>query len=383
MAAEGNVTVARHKDARLELSLAQSTVKAGQDLQLHIKAPYPGAGLITIERDEIYAHRWFKTKGNATVVPIRAPPNFEGNGYVVVTLARETGSTDVYSDPLSYAVATFRTQAHRRAVKLELAVPSTAKPGEPLPIELKADRPVKAVVFAVDEGILQVARYQTPDPLAHFFRQRALEVATYQTLDQLLPDLRHITKSAPGGGSPANAAAANLNPFKRHVEKPVAYWSGIVQAGPAGHQFTYVVPEHFDGTLRVMAVAVESQAIGSAATKARVRGDFVISPNAPTFVAPGDEFDLSVAVANMIQDGPTKVPVKLRLETSDHLALSSDAEQVLEIEPQQQATAIFKLRATSALGSGQVRLLASALGRSRRRSASLSVRPAAPFVTTV
>ncbi|CKS89903.1 Uncharacterised protein [Mycobacterium tuberculosis] len=44
------------------------------------------------------------------------------------------------------------------------------------------------MVFAVDEGILQVARYKTPDPLKHFFQKRALEVGTLQTLDLILPE---------------------------------------------------------------------------------------------------------------------------------------------------------------------------------------------------
>ncbi len=56
--------------------------------------------------------------------------------------------------------------------------------------------PTKAVVFAVDEGILQVARYKLGDPLKFFFRKRMLEVQSSQILDLILPDF----KSADGGG---------------------------------------------------------------------------------------------------------------------------------------------------------------------------------------
>ena len=40
-------------------------------------------------------------------------------------------------------------------------------------MKYSTDRPAKIVVFAVDEGILQVAKYKTPDPLAYFFQKRA------------------------------------------------------------------------------------------------------------------------------------------------------------------------------------------------------------------
>ena len=62
------------------------------------------------------------------------------------------------------------------------------KPGEPLTIKLTAAQPTRAVVFAIDEGILQVARYKLGDPLDFFFRKRMLEVHTSQILDLILPE---------------------------------------------------------------------------------------------------------------------------------------------------------------------------------------------------
>ena len=55
-------------------------------------------------------------------------------------------------------------------------------------MQVTASRPTQAVVYAVDEGILQVARYTLPDPLGYFFRKQALEVGTRQTVDLILPE---------------------------------------------------------------------------------------------------------------------------------------------------------------------------------------------------
>jgi len=77
---------------------------------------------------------------------------------------------------------------------------------------------------------LQVAKYQTPDPLAVFFQKRALEIETSQLLDLVLPEYRIVKElSATGGDGSGDAAIArNLNPFRRKGKPPVAYWSGMI-----------------------------------------------------------------------------------------------------------------------------------------------------------
>jgi hypothetical protein len=189
-----------------------------------------------------------------------------------------------------------------RHTQIDINVPKVALPGEPLAMEIKANRPTQAVVYAVDEGILQVARYTLPDPLEYFFRKQALEVETRQTVDLILPEYSIVKEAAAAGGdSDEDALAHHLNPFKRKRDKPVVYWSGIVDIGPEAKTFTYNVPDYYAGTLRVMVVANTAEAVGSAQSTLQVRGPFVISPNVPTFVAPGDTFQVSTAVANNIE----------------------------------------------------------------------------------
>ena len=106
--------------------------------------------------------------------------------------------------------------------------------------------------MAVDEGILQVGRHKTPDPLSFFFRKRALEVGTQQIMDLVLPEFNILrTIGAVGGDAMAEELGRNLNPFKRRKNVPVAYWSGIVDSGPETRSLVYRVPDWFNGTVRV------------------------------------------------------------------------------------------------------------------------------------
>jgi len=381
VAGTANLSRSLEKNAELQLVLKKNDVDAGEDLELQIKAPYTGAGLITVERDKVLAYKWFKTTTTASVQTIKVPEALEGNGYVSVAFIRGLDSPEVFMSPLSYGVAPFTLSRVRRTAKVSVQTSDLIKPGETLRMKYQTDRPSKIVVFAVDEGILQVAKYKTPDPLAYFFQKRALEVKTAQILDLLLPEFSRLLASAPGGDG-ESGALRNLNPFKRRREKPVAFWSGIIDASPKEKELTYAIPDSFNGKLRVMAVAVAQDAIGVYSKGALVRGDFVLSPNVPTFVAPGDEFEVSVTVANNVVGSGPKAAVALELKTSKHLELLSPAKTSLTIGELRETSATFKLRATSQLGSGNLTFVASHGGKSGRYSVDLSVRPAVPFLTT-
>lgn len=385
VAGAANLTRSLEKNAELQIKLNKSDFAPGEEIEVAITAPYIGAGLITIERDRVYSQQWFKTTTTSSVQRIRVPASLEGNGYVNVSFVRAMDSPEIFMSPLSYGVASFSVSRERRVNAVTLETPDLARPGEPFRIRYRTQRPGRIAVFAVDEGILQVAKYANPDPLGHFFRKRALEVQTAQILDLILPEFRLIQAlSAPGGdGYAAEAIGKNLNPFKRRRDKPVAYWSGIVNADATPRELTYRVPDYFNGTLRVIAVAVSPDAVGVAQKPATVRGHFVLSPNAPTTVAPGDEFEVSIGVANNIEGSGPSPDIKLELATSEHLQVLGAASQALKIGAGRENVATFKLRAKPVLGSGTLTFTASLGDKRTRYVVDASVRPPLPYLTSV
>src|SRR5204863_7478792 len=182
----------------------------------------------------------------------------------------------------------------------------------------KTDRPSKIVIFAVDEGILQVTDYKPPDPLGFYFRKCMLRVDTAQIVDLIIPEFSLLRSvSAFGGGGDIQ----RLNPFKRVTEKPVVYWSGIVDADSTARDVIYNVPDYFSGTLTVMAVAVADDATGAAQRDALIRGPFVITPSVPVLAAPGDDFEAGVTVANNVEGSGENAEVQIRAECSEHVKI--------------------------------------------------------------
>ena len=190
------------------------------------------------------------------------------------------------------------------------------------------------MLIAVDEGILQVARYHTPDPLSYFFRKRALEVTTSQILDLVLPELHLLNEASAPGGDEEGLMARSHNPFKRKGQKPVAFWSGIIESdGKPGH-VEVPIPDYFNGTIRVMAVAVSDGAIGVAENKVVSQGYFVIQPQAPYFATPGDRIRSDARWSPITsRRAPNNSKVKVEIDTSDALQVIGDKSMRSPISP--------------------------------------------------
>ncbi len=187
--------------------------------------------------------------------------------------------------------------------------------------------------------------------------------------------------SAAPGGDAGEGLDLNLNPFKRKRDKPVAYWSGITEVN-GEKQFTYPVPDYFNGKIRVMAISVTPSKIGKAQTSATVRDNFIMTPNVPYMVAPGDEFDVSVGVSNNLEGLNGKpVEIAVQLTPPPQLEVVGKAEQSLSLAEKREGVINFRLRAKAALGDAPLVFDARYGDKTSRRTISTSVRPAMPYRT--
>ena len=379
----GNITRSLDKTAELEIKLNKTDYKPGEEIEVYVKAPYKGAGLITIERDKIYTFKWFKSQSNSFLKKIILPAGLEGNGYVNVSFVRAADSKEIYMSPLSYGVAPFSVSKKNRRNNIKIDIASQARSGEEFPIKYRSDSPGEIIIFAVDEGILQVANYATPNPLAHFFKKRALEVKTSQLLDLILPEFSILrSSSAMGGGAGFDEIGKNLNPFKRKRHKPVVFWSGILKCGRTERTTKFTVPDYFNGTIRVMAVIVSQNRLGTFEEKSIVKNPYIISPNIPMFAAPNDSFKITVTVTNGVSGSGKKSPIKLETTSSSNLKIQQTSRK-LYIDENADTTVSFSVKVQNNPGAASVNFKVSGPKETTKLKSYLSVRPAIPYQTRV
>jgi uncharacterized protein YfaS (alpha-2-macroglobulin family) len=384
VAGKGDPGRSLDRETELEMVLGKGEVLAGEEVEIHLTAPYAGAGLVTLERDRVLSHHWFRTETQQTTVRVRVPAGTEGTVYVNAAFVRSPSSPEVFHSPLSYAAAPLRITPVHRQLEVKLDGPEVVRPGSEARFGFSASQTSRLVLYAVDEGIHRITRYELPRPLDFFTRKQALEVRTLQWLDLLLPEYQFL-KAAPafgGDGDGEGPLSLHLNPFKRRQEAPVVFWSGIVEAGPERREVAWQVPDYFNGNLRVMAVAAHAGGMGVAEAATLVKAPVILVPNTPLFVSPGDEFEASVAVTHNL-DPKVPAAIKVVASSSSHLEAAGPSEVAVQLDPGAEGIVRFRFKSTEELGGAELKFVASAAGETIARGTTLSVRPATHHLTKV
>src|SRR6185369_5700124 len=371
---DGNTTFLADRSAEVGIRLSKTSLEPDEELEVSIDTPYVGSGLLTIERDKVYAAQWFKTDTLSSVQRIKVPKGIVGNAYVSVAFVRSLESRDIFAPPLSYGVRPFSIARSEYTTTIDLTVPPEAKPGRDMEVGYKTSNAGRVLVYAVDEGILQFARYKVPAPVSSFVPKRALEVDTYQILDLLLPDHKIVEELSSPGGDEDVGLGKFKNPFARKKRQPMAFWSGILPAGAEG-TVKIPIPEDFNGTVRVIAVQVGAGKLGVATTQTVAQHDFVIEPQAPYFVSPGDEFEIGATVANTVKGSGKDVKVALAVTPSSGFEIVGSNDVELVIPEGEDRSFRMRMRARDVLGPQDFRIDASGIDRKETATETVSLRP--------
>jgi len=368
---------------KMRLRLDKASYAAGDTMKLAISLPYDGTGLITLEREGVEAFAWFSAKAGDTVQSIAIPENFEGRGYVNVSFVRAPDSKAVYMEPHTYAAAPFSANIMKRDLGLKLETSSEVQPGSALKVTLRSAESGKAVLFAVDEGILQLTRFATPSPLHCILEDRALGVRTLQAFDLLMPDHALMAgRIAAFGGDMEQSGTASrfLNPFKRRGEPPLATWSALLDVTPEGVSTEIPLPSYYNGKLRIMAVGVSEGRAGSTACSATVKAPLVLTPQIPLTLSPGDTFHGALTAANT-ESHPVRVEIDCR--TDKTLTFLTPLPKLAEIPAGAEIVLPFSMKAGEEPGTAELHFTAMSEGREYARSSSLSIRPASALRSSI
>lgn len=365
--------------SRMRLRLDKQSCQPGDILNLAMAFPYAVRGLITIESDRVKNFSWFDANAGESVHSITVPEDFEGKGYVVVTAFRANSEKDAYRQPLVCAVEPFTASMASRDMGLRLQAPEKVGPGQILKVNLEADKTGEAIIFAVDEGILQLDGYRLPRPLNSLLGDMALGTRTLQALDLLMPTHGYIAgrDSAFGGGMDGGAFGNRFaNPFKRRAEPPLVFWSGIVKVGREKTEASIPVPAWYVGSIRLMAVGAGEKCAGQVARNVLTDAPLLIKPSFPLAAAPGDEFEAAILVENTSGEDLQAV---LSIVPEAGVALKGEKERSFNLKKGASTVIPAKFRATDTLGEGCVALAVKGGKYSFERVVSLSIRPGSPL----
>lgn len=347
----------------------------GDRAKVLFKTPFAGKLLVTLERNKVLETQVIDTDKQSAELTFSVGREHLPNVYVTATLIRPL---DESSLPLTVAhgFATLKVTDSDTKLPVQIIAADASRSKTRQRITVKTEPNAELTVAVVDEGILQLKNFQTPDIHGYFYQKRALEVSSHDLYAFLFPELS-IRGSSSFGGDGYNLER-RVNPLSNGRVRLVTFWSGPLKANGSGEATFDVDIPQFSGDLRVMAVAYKDKAFGSASRSMKVADPIVISAGAPRFLSPNDSLILPVTISNT-----TKTPALITASLTAKGALTTGSKpQQLTIRPGQEGRATFGVRAKSAIGTGQISVVIRGLNETFTETIDLTVRPTTSLLKT-
>jgi len=372
----------------LALALDQKHYALGAVPKVVVKAPFAGTLILSVEREKVFWVRRVAVQAGPNVVALPpAAAAWAPNVYVTAVMARPPRESMRLMPRMSFGVAPLKIDARAFEIKATFKTPKEVESRGGIPVTLYTGVPgARVVLAAVDEGILDIISFATPNPYDWFYRKRSLDTATWSLFTDVLPELSR--RKAVGGdeedkmvGGVASRAAKHLNPVAAKRVVSYAKFSGLLKADAAGRVVYRFSAKGFHGEARVMALAVKGRRFGGGAWRVQVADAVVLEPSFPRFLAPGDSFDLPLFLSNQT-DRPQTLSVKWSLKGPVKMDAGGPASTVLE--PKGQGQLNYHGLALADAGTARLKVsVATAEGKTYDDETEMSVRPPNPLTTKV
>ena len=227
----------------------------------------------------------------------------------------------------------------------------------------------------VDEGLLDLTNFKTPDPWKYFYRKEALGVKTWDFYDDILGAYGgKIEKlfAVGGDGELPKKGIKKANRFK-----PVVLFAGPFTYEGKSQKHIFTMP-YYVGAVKVMVVAENDIAFGKTEKSVPVKNPLMIAPTFPRTMSPGDEAYIPVSVFAM----ENKVKrVNVKIEANELFELSGEPEKQIVFDKPDEKTIYFKLKAKQKIGIGKVKVTATSGKHNAHQAVEMDVRASNPVET--
>lgn len=367
-----------HNPARLELVPNKNGYRAGETASVQIRAPFSGKVLVSVEGRNVEHHQIIQLTGNTGQLFIPIREEWQPNVHLTATLVRRGKDIRPGTPGRAFGAIPLFVNSLNNNMPVTVDVPAETRPETELPIRVTTAPHARLTVAVVDEGVLQLAGGANPDPFAHFYAKRGLEVESFDNFALLFP---HVLLSRPltGGGAYLGGASSFMRTEGIRRAKPVTFWSGILTADSSGRITHSVQLPAFQGALRVVAVANTGKSFGTGTALTRVRTPLVLMPTLPRFLGLGDQVDIPITIRN---DTPTAGIFQLNATVEGPARLGA-MPPTLSLDSGRERTVYLQLRGGDVEGTVRLRLTASGNGELLTVTENIDQRSPLPVVRTM
>lgn len=377
--AQDNEALGNRPD-RVQVRLEGAPFRAGDTVKAHLTPPHDGEALVLIEGDRVLWAKRIKVSAAGTAIELPLDKSWNRHDLYVSVLAFRPGSEGSRVTPArALGLAHIPLARDDRRLGVTLDAPAKVEPETKTTVKVKVEgatgQQAWVTLSAVDQGILNITGFATPDPHAYFFGKQRYGADLLDIYGRLIEKMDGTRGKLKWGG---DSGRRDTQSMPKKV-KLVDLFSGPVKLDDKGEANIVLTLPDFNGSLRLMAVASTPERFGRGERELVVAAPIVAELSTPRFIAPGDSATVALEVTNL-----TDAAQQIRLALSaDAPARIADGSRTLTLASKQRETLRFTAEAVEAEGLARLTLTLDASGGDKpiriEREAALQVTPPVPL----
>jgi uncharacterized protein YfaS (alpha-2-macroglobulin family) len=354
----GGVSSDEDAPDRLKVVAATDPVRVGSRTEIEIQAPFEGEADLVVASDRVISVQRVRVRAGGTRVSIPVTAEWGAGAYVMASVYTSRDPVARSRPRRAVGVSYVPVDASGRTFEVTFDTPDVVRPRQQLEVNLRLNGgPTRerawVTVAAVDEGILRLTKFTTPDAPGWYFGKRALGVEVRDDYGRLLDPNLGAAAEIRSGGDQLGGEGLSVVP-----SQTVALYTAPVEMRGGRATITLDLPD-FNGQLRLMAVAWSATGVGKGEKSLTVRDPVAADLILPRFLAPGD---VATATASFDNVEGSAGEYTARASASGSVAIDGDTTRQLRLAARERIDSAFSLRA-GGVGVSEVRLSAEGPGQ--------------------
>ena len=346
----------------LIFSADKETYNVGETARITFNSGSEGRALVSVENGtEVLETKWVKTNQGQTTVSIEVTPEMAPNVYINISLLQPHAITANDLPIRLFGVIPIMVEDPNTILKPQLKMPDVLRPEQEFDVTVSEanNKAMTYTIAMVEEGLLDLTRFKTPNAWDDFYSREALGVKTWDIFDDVIGAYSGSIDQVFAIGGDGNAEGGKNKKANRF--KPVVTYVGPFTL-KAGEKRTHTLKlPNYIGAVRTMVVAgnAKTEAYGSVDKSVEVKKPLMVLASLPRKLSPGEKVTLPVTVFAM--DNKVK-SVQLSLKLSPGISVVGEKTKTLSFAKPDEQMSYFELDVSQAKGFNTIEVIASGNG---------------------
>ncbi|HKL71558.1 MAG TPA: alpha-2-macroglobulin family protein, partial [Marinilabiliaceae bacterium] len=376
----------KDKESDAATMLVLSTDKEKYEIGEKATVTFPSAensrALISLENGtEVVESWWVKTKADNTQFTFDVTDELTPNIYISITLLQPYSKTDNDLPIRLYGITPITVFSPNSVLHPTIETNKEWRPLQKVEMTIKEanKQPMSYTLAIVDEGLLDITRFKTPNPWDYFNAREALGIKTWDIYDYVLGAYGGRIEQMFSVGGDADLINPDAKKSQQRFE-PMVRFLGPFELKKGGKNKHTIELPNYSGSVRAMVVGTNGTASGSAEETISIKQPLMVWAALPRVLGPNETVALPVTIFSTEKNNSK---VKVEIKTDNKLSIKGNKEEIIHFTTEGDKTIYFELKANEILGSSTIEVIASSGKEEGKQTIHLPIRNPHPVSITV